>query len=141
MLDKFNAANYKKQHSLVIASDKDEGFESFNGLTLSSKLIIVTWVQIATQSKSISDKEKSLGTGIARISPIPTPIGVLPPMDFDLDVFAKPFVQFLDLSKIEVDYRLSFKNPKGITRTQVTIQEYVESDSYVNSPSNAPVIA
>lgn len=74
---------------------------------------------------------------------MPTPIGTLPPIDFNMGAFSEPSVQFLDLSKVEVNYQLSFKNPKGINRTQVTIQEYVESEIYSNTQSvnSSPVIA
>jgi hypothetical protein len=142
-MNKFDVANYKKHPNFIVMSDKDENFDSSNKLVLSAKLILVTWHPANIQPKSNNDKGKPLGTGIIRVSPLPTSIGTLPPTDFNLDVFSESFVQFLDLSKAEVSYQLSFKNPKGINRTQVTIQEYVESEIYANTQSvnSSPVIA
>lgn len=143
MINKFDLANYKKHANFIVLSDKDENFDSSNKFSLSAKLILVTWHPAIGQPKNNSDKGKPLGTGIIRVSPLPTPIGTLPPIDFNMGVFSEPFVQFLDLSKVEVNYQLSFKNPKGINRTQVTIQEYVESEIYSNTQSvnSSPVIA
>jgi hypothetical protein len=143
IMNKFDAANYKKHPNFIVMSDKDENYDSSNSLVLSAKLILVTWHPASGQPKSSNDKGKPLGTGIIRVSPLPIPIGTLPPTDFNIGIYSEAFVQFLDLSKIEVDYRLSFKNPKGITRTQVTIQEYVESEVYSNTQSvnSSPVIA
>lgn len=143
MINKFDAANYKKHLPFIVVLDKDENFDSSNKLVLHAKLILVTWHPASSQPKSNNDKGKPLGTGIIRVSPLPTPIGTLPPTDFNIGVFSEQFVQFLDLSKMEVNYQLSFKNPKGINRTQVTIQEYVEGEIYTNAQSvnSSPVIA
>jgi hypothetical protein len=128
MINKFDAANYKKHPNFIVMSDNDENFDSSNKLMLSAKLILVTWHPAIGKQKSSDDKGKPLGTGIIRVSPLPTPIGTLPPTDFNISVFGESFVQFLDLSKVEVSYQLSFKNPKGVSRTQVTIQEFIEGE-------------
>jgi hypothetical protein len=110
---------------------------------LSAKLILVTWHPASSQPKNNNDKRKPLRTGIIRVSPLPTLISTLPPIDFNIGVFGEPFVPFLDLSKVKVSYQLSFKNPKGINRTHVTIQEYIEGEIYTNTQSvnSSPVIA
>jgi hypothetical protein len=141
MLDKFNAANYKKHQAFAVLTDDIEGFDDSNSLTLSPKLIVVTWQLQGRPPKDKRDPGLPVGTGVIRVTPLPTPIGLFPPTDFNMGVYNNLFVQFLDLSKMEVDYRLSFKNPKGIARTQVTIQEYVDNNSYINNSSSTPVIA
>jgi hypothetical protein len=141
MINKFDAASYKKHLPFAVVLDKDENFDNSNKLTLSTKLILVTWQLVGSQPKDKNDKGKPIGTGVIRVSPLPTPIGALPPTDFSMGVFSETFTQFLDLSKIEVEYRLAFKNPKGITRTQVTIQEYIENISYISDSNNSQVIA
>ncbi len=140
MKNKFDPKSYIKHPSLVINSGKDNSLISSNGLILSAKLILINWDPLGMQSKDKSDKGKPLGTGLVRVSPMPTPIGKLAPIDFSLDVFHESYVHFLDLGSIEVPYQLSFKNPKEVNKAQITIREYVESDIYsipsmLNNPS------
>jgi hypothetical protein len=143
MKNKLDPKNYIRHPKFVVTLGKEDSLSNSNGLILSAKLILISWEPVKLQSKDKISKGELLGTGLIRVSPLPTPIGKLAPTDFNLDIFNESFVNFLDLSKIEVPYQLSFRNPKGIITTQVSIQEYVESDIYSNHsmPNSSPVIA
>jgi hypothetical protein len=139
MINKFSTASYSKKSKSIIVIDKDDNYNLLSD-TFSAKLLLITWQNLGGSPK---DKDKSLGKGIIRAIPSLTEIGRLPPIDYNFDVYNESFIQFLDLTNLEVNYQLSFKNPKGITRTQVSIREYVEDVSYQFNQqlSNSPIIA
>jgi hypothetical protein len=139
MINKFSTASYSKKSKSIIVIDKDDNYNLLSD-TFSAKLLLITWQNLGSSPK---DKDKSLGKGIIRAIPSLTEIGRLPPIDYNFDVYNESFIQFLDLTNLEVNYQLSFKNPKGITRTQVSIREYVEDVSYQFNQqlSNSPIIA
>jgi hypothetical protein len=139
MINKFNTASYSKKSKSIIVIDKDDNYNLFSD-TFSAKLLLITWQNLGGSPK---DKDKSLGKGIIRVLPSLTEIGKLPPIDYSLDVYNESFIQFLDLTNLELNYQLSFKNPKGIARSQVSIREYIEDASYqINQKlNNAPIIA
>jgi hypothetical protein len=139
MINKFNTASYSKKSKSIIVIDKDDNYNLLGDI-FSAKLLLITWQNLGGIPK---DKDKSLGKGVIRVIPSSTEIGRLPPIDYNLDIYNESFVQFLDLTNLEVNYQLSFKNPKGITRSQVSVREYIEFANYqVNQQlSNSPIVA
>jgi hypothetical protein len=130
MNNKYDKASYAKRKTMISAANKDNDFNPL-GAVLSAKLLLITWQAMEVNYKDKGDAEKPAGSGIIRVTPAITPLGRLPPIDYSLSVYNELFIQFLDLGDLDVPYKLLFKNPKGISKTQICVRECI--DEKVNS--------
>jgi hypothetical protein len=128
--NRFDENNYTKHPPVIVYSDNQKLDKLF-----SSNLLLIRW-------KVHGNKKRwNGGNGMIEQSSS-TPLGDLIPVLYSLPVSIenKPLIQFLAISLLYSEYRLSFSNPNGLEKSSIEIWEfnnpYQNNVIYMSGTSN-----